>query len=62
MQPTFAVAWSNLAGLFMDSGDLNKALHYYKVCRFFFTSMFLLLFLSCPCVVIFIVLLAKDMA
>ncbi|MBA0668612.1 hypothetical protein Goklo_001504 [Gossypium klotzschianum] len=30
IQPTFAIAWSNLAGLFMDSGDLNRALQYYK--------------------------------
>ncbi|KAJ6379946.1 hypothetical protein OIU76_016577 [Salix suchowensis] len=26
----FAIAWSNLAGLFMESGDLNRALQYYK--------------------------------
>lgn len=31
IQPTFAVAWSNLASLFMDAGDLNRALQYYKV-------------------------------
>lgn len=31
IQPTFAIAWSNLAGLFMESGDLNRALLYYKV-------------------------------
>lgn len=30
IQPTFAIAWSNLAGLFMESGDLNRALQYYK--------------------------------
>lgn len=31
IQPTFAIAWSNLAGIFMESGDLNRALQYYKV-------------------------------
>lgn len=31
IQPTFAIAWSNLAGLFMEAGDLNRALVYYKV-------------------------------
>ena len=31
IQPTFAIAWSNLAGLFMEAGDLNRALQYYKV-------------------------------
>ncbi|KAG4148755.1 hypothetical protein ERO13_D05G303601v2 [Gossypium hirsutum] len=31
IQPTFAIAWSNLAGLFMDSGDLNRAFQYYKM-------------------------------
>lgn len=31
MQPNFAIAWSNLAGLFMEAGDLNRALLYYKV-------------------------------
>lgn len=35
IQPTFAIAWSNLAGLFMESGDFNRALQYYKVCLFF---------------------------
>ncbi|GFY81729.1 tetratricopeptide repeat (TPR)-like superfamily protein [Actinidia rufa] len=30
IQPTFAIAWSNLAGLFMEAGDLNRALQYYK--------------------------------
>ncbi|PNX78823.1 putative UDP-N-acetylglucosamine-peptide N-acetylglucosaminyltransferase SEC-like protein, partial [Trifolium pratense] len=30
IQPTFAIAWSNLAGLFMESGDFNRALQYYK--------------------------------
>ncbi|KAJ6951663.1 hypothetical protein NC653_040955 [Populus alba x Populus x berolinensis] len=30
IQPSFAIAWSNLAGLFMESGDLNRALQYYK--------------------------------
>ncbi|KAI3683413.1 hypothetical protein L1987_83916 [Smallanthus sonchifolius] len=30
IQPTFAIAWSNLAGLFMESGDLSRALQYYK--------------------------------
>ncbi|KAJ6761637.1 UDP-N-ACETYLGLUCOSAMINE--PEPTIDE N-ACETYLGLUCOSAMINYLTRANSFERASE SEC-RELATED [Salix koriyanagi] len=30
IQPNFAIAWSNLAGLFMESGDLNRALQYYK--------------------------------
>lgn len=34
IQPTFAIAWSNLAGLFMESGDLNRALQYYKVYKF----------------------------
>jgi hypothetical protein len=32
LQPTFAIAWSNLAGLFMETGELQKALAYYKVC------------------------------
>jgi protein O-GlcNAc transferase len=32
LQPTFAIAWSNLAGLFMEAGELQKALAYYKVC------------------------------
>ncbi|KAL5055353.1 hypothetical protein RYX36_036035 [Vicia faba] len=27
---SFAIAWSNLAGLFMESGDFNRALQYYK--------------------------------
>lgn len=31
IQPKFAIAWSNLAGLFMEAGDLKKALQYYKV-------------------------------
>lgn len=31
IDPTFAIAWSNLAGLFMEGGDLNRALIYYKV-------------------------------
>lgn len=31
IQPTFAIAWSNLAGLFMEAGDYAKALAYYKV-------------------------------
>lgn len=31
IQPNFAIAWSNLAGLFMEAGDLNRALQYYKV-------------------------------
>ncbi|KAA3480326.1 putative UDP-N-acetylglucosamine--peptide N-acetylglucosaminyltransferase SEC [Gossypium australe] len=30
IQPNFAIAWSNLAGLFMEAGDLNRALQYYK--------------------------------
>ncbi|XP_039006176.1 probable UDP-N-acetylglucosamine--peptide N-acetylglucosaminyltransferase SEC [Hibiscus syriacus] len=30
IQPMFAIAWSNVAGLFMDSSDLNRALQYYK--------------------------------
>lgn len=30
IQPKFAIAWSNLAGLFMEAGDLKKALQYYK--------------------------------
>lgn len=36
IQPNFAIAWSNLAGLFMESGDLNRALQYYKVASFQF--------------------------
>lgn len=31
IDPQFAIAWSNLAGLFMEAGDLDKALLYYKV-------------------------------
>ncbi|XP_019264000.1 PREDICTED: probable UDP-N-acetylglucosamine--peptide N-acetylglucosaminyltransferase SEC [Nicotiana attenuata] len=31
IQPTFSIAWSNLAGLFMETGNLNRALQYYKV-------------------------------
>jgi protein O-GlcNAc transferase len=31
IDPQFAIAWSNLAGLFMEVGDLNKAMQYYKV-------------------------------
>lgn len=31
VQPTLPVAWSNLAGLFMETGDYNKALQCYKV-------------------------------
>lgn len=31
LQPNFAIAWSNLAGLFMEANDLNRALQYYKV-------------------------------
>jgi len=31
IDPHFAIAWSNLAGLFMEAGDLDKALMYYKV-------------------------------
>ena len=31
IDPHFAIAWSNLAGLFMEVGDLNKAMQYYKV-------------------------------
>uniref|UniRef100_A0A453BT57 Uncharacterized protein n=3 Tax=Triticinae TaxID=1648030 RepID=A0A453BT57_AEGTS len=30
IDPHFAIAWSNLAGLFMEVGDLNKAMQYYK--------------------------------
>jgi protein O-GlcNAc transferase len=30
LQPTFAIAWSNLAGLLMEAGELQKALTYYK--------------------------------
>ncbi|CAL5413958.1 unnamed protein product [Camellia sinensis] len=30
IQPNFAIAWSNLAGLFMEAGDLNRSLQYYK--------------------------------
>jgi len=30
IQPSFAIAWSNLAGLFMEAGDYTKALTYYK--------------------------------
>jgi tetratricopeptide (TPR) repeat protein len=33
LQPTFAIAWSNLAGLLMEAGELQKALTYYKVCN-----------------------------
>lgn len=32
IQPTFAIAWSNLAGLYLEAGDLSSALLYYKVC------------------------------
>ena len=44
IQPTFAIAWSNLAGLFMEAGDYTKALAYYKVsfysmCSIFHTSL-----------------------
>ena len=40
IQPTFAIAWSNLAGLFMESGDFNRALQYYKVwLTFIFTCL-----------------------
>lgn len=38
IDPTFAIAWSNLAGLFMEGGDLNRALIYYKVI-FCFSSL-----------------------
>jgi tetratricopeptide (TPR) repeat protein len=31
IQPTFAIAWSNLAGLLMEAGELQRALNYYKV-------------------------------
>lgn len=39
IDPTFAIAWSNLAGLFMEGGDLNRALIYYKVIFFFLYSL-----------------------
>lgn len=31
IQPSFAIAWSNLAGLLMEAGELQRALNYYKV-------------------------------
>ncbi|XP_035831170.1 probable UDP-N-acetylglucosamine--peptide N-acetylglucosaminyltransferase SEC [Helianthus annuus] len=31
IQPTFAISYSNLAGLFMESGDLSRVHQYYKV-------------------------------
>ncbi|EFJ26869.1 hypothetical protein SELMODRAFT_412702 [Selaginella moellendorffii] len=30
IQPTFAIAWSNLAGLLMEAGDYERALAYYQ--------------------------------
>lgn len=30
IQPTFAIAWSNLAGICMEWGDLPRALAYYE--------------------------------
>lgn len=43
IQPAFAVAWSNLASLFMDAGDLNRALQYYKVWSTLYRSVYYLL-------------------
>lgn len=30
IRPEFAIAWSNLAGIFKDQGDIETALNYYK--------------------------------
>mgnify|MGYP000382591019 FL=1 len=40
IQPTFAIAWSNIAGLFMEAGDYQKALAYYKVMVLLFNKNF----------------------
>jgi hypothetical protein len=46
IQPKFAIAWSNLAGLFMEAGDLKRALQYYKASN----PDFFLSCLGCVCV------------
>ena len=30
MKPDFAIAWSNLAGIFYDQGDVETAIAYYE--------------------------------
>ena len=61
IQPTFAIAWSNLAGLFMEAGDLNRALQYYKVRTTSLVLLDLIFFLDSLCICMHMFSFVLDM-